>query len=181
MAWLIMSQKKLMRCNFHPTLFWCKQVNIKLGLFFLFIVCLVRIAKGKEVTRLGKNKGHRIRHFGMISLLSSKDYRRSIAMEKQSHLHLKGWKTKPKCHAYFPCHHSVSLTIWSELNINLCTLTEFRSAPITLMAHKAISTSIYVMNTGNYNSLKFILIHFNFSHLIKQDNICTAYWTKATN
>lgn len=26
------------------------------------------------------------------------------------------------------------------------------------MGHKAISTSIYVMNTGNYNSLKFISI-----------------------
>lgn len=39
------------------------------------------------------------------------------------------------------------------------------------MAHKAISTSIYLMNTGNYNSLKSILTNFNFSHVIKQDNI----------
>lgn len=39
------------------------------------------------------------------------------------------------------------------------------------MAHKAISTSKYLINTGNYNLLKSILIHFNFSYVIKQDNI----------
>lgn len=46
------------------------------------------------------------------------------------------------------------------------------------MAHKATSTSMYLMNTGNYNSLKCILIHFNFSHVIKQDNIGTSIGLK---
>jgi len=64
---------------------------------------------------------------------------------------------------------------------NLCTLVEFRSAPIMLTAQKAIATLIYVVNTSNYNSLKFIVIHFNFPLLAMQDNICTRYWTKAAN
>lgn len=46
------------------------------------------------------------------------------------------------------------------------------------MAHKVISTSVYLMNTGNHNSLKSILIHFNFSHVIKQDIICTSIGLK---